>query len=36
MIGGIRASLYNAMPDEGVAALTAFMDAFAMEHAAHV
>lgn len=36
MIGGIRASLYNAMPDEGVVALTAFMHAFAMEHAAHV
>lgn len=36
MIGGIRASLYNAMPDEGAAALTAFMHAFAMEHAAHV
>jgi phosphoserine aminotransferase len=36
MIGGIRASLYNAMPDGGVVALTTFMDAFAMEHAAHV
>lgn len=36
MIGGIRACLYNAMPDEGVAALAAFMHAFAMEHAAHV
>jgi phosphoserine aminotransferase len=34
--GGIRASLYNAMPDEGVAALTAFMHAFATEHAAYV
>ncbi|MEZ0239108.1 MAG: 3-phosphoserine/phosphohydroxythreonine transaminase [Methylophilaceae bacterium] len=36
MIGGIRASLYNAMPDEGVVALAAFMDVFAMEHAAYV
>lgn len=36
MVGGIRASLYNAMPDEGVAALTAFMHAFAAEHAAYV
>jgi phosphoserine aminotransferase len=27
-VGGIRASIYNAMPDEGVAALVAHMDAF--------
>jgi phosphoserine aminotransferase len=27
-VGGIRASIYNAMPLEGVAALRAFMDAF--------
>lgn len=36
MTGGIRACLYNAMPDEGVAALTGFMRAFALENAAHV
>jgi phosphoserine aminotransferase len=34
--GGIRASLYNAMPDEGVAALAGFMHAFATEHGAYV
>jgi phosphoserine aminotransferase len=28
-VGGCRASLYNAMPEEGVAALTAFMKEFA-------
>lgn len=28
-VGGMRASLYNAMPPAGVAALVAFMDAFA-------
>lgn len=33
MFGGIRASLYNAMPDEGVKALVDFMAAFATEHA---
>jgi phosphoserine aminotransferase len=27
-VGGIRASIYNAMPDEGVAALVSHMDAF--------
>lgn len=32
MLGGIRASLYNAMPDEGVAALAAFMRDFAEAH----
>ncbi|HEY3327775.1 MAG TPA: 3-phosphoserine/phosphohydroxythreonine transaminase [Novimethylophilus sp.] len=36
MLGGVRASLYNAMPDEGVSALTAFMRKFAEEHAHHV
>lgn len=28
MIGGMRASLYNAMPEEGVKALVSFMDEF--------
>jgi phosphoserine aminotransferase len=32
-VGGLRASLYNAMPEEGVAALVAFMDDFARRHA---
>jgi phosphoserine aminotransferase len=27
-VGGIRASIYNAMPDDGVAALVSLMDAF--------
>jgi len=31
-VGGIRASLYNAMPPEGVDALVAFMDDFAHRH----
>jgi phosphoserine aminotransferase len=30
--GGFRASLYNAMPDEGVEALIAFMKAFEQRH----
>jgi len=30
--GGIRASLYNAMPDEGVTALADFMHEFRMQH----
>ena len=34
--GGIRASLYNAMPDEGVAALADFMRQFTVEHGCHV
>ncbi len=34
--GGVRASLYNAMPDEGPAALADFMREFALEHAHHV
>jgi phosphoserine aminotransferase len=33
-VGGIRASLYNAMPMAGVEALIAFMQAFSKEHAA--
>jgi phosphoserine aminotransferase len=32
-VGGIRASLYNAMPLEGARALRAFMDAFRAAHA---
>jgi phosphoserine aminotransferase len=31
-VGGIRASIYNAMPVEGVKALVAFMKSFEMEH----
>lgn len=31
--GGMRASIYNAMPEEGVDALIAFMQAFAAKHA---
>ncbi|HUW97299.1 MAG TPA: 3-phosphoserine/phosphohydroxythreonine transaminase [Acidiferrobacter sp.] len=31
-VGGMRASLYNAMPEEGVRALTAFMTDFARRH----
>jgi phosphoserine aminotransferase len=31
-VGGIRASIYNAMPLEGVQALAAFMGAFAARH----
>ena len=30
--GGIRASIYNAMPVEGVKALAEFMKKFEMEH----
>lgn len=33
MMGGIRVSLYNAMPDEGVNALIKFMRAFKNQHA---
>ena len=29
LVGGVRASLYNAMPMEGVVALIHYMDAFA-------
>ena len=32
-VGGLRASLYNAMPPEGVQALVAFMGDFARRHA---
>jgi phosphoserine aminotransferase len=30
--GGVRASIYNAMPEEGVDALLQFMDEFALNH----
>ncbi len=33
VLGGMRASIYNAMPIEGVEALIAFMDKFAKENA---
>ncbi len=36
MTGGMRASLYNAMPDAGVLALTEFMQDFAEAHRHHV
>lgn len=32
VVGGVRASLYNAMPEEGVDALIYFMDEFARKH----
>ena len=32
IVGGMRASIYNAMPLEGVQALTAFMADFARRH----
>ena len=32
LVGGLRASLYNAMPIEGVLALVEFMKAFEVEH----
>ncbi len=31
-VGGMRASLYNAMPEQGVAKLTEFMADFARRH----
>ena len=31
-VGGMRASIYNAMPPEGVRALVEFMKKFEMEH----
>lgn len=34
IVGGMRASIYNAMPIEGVEALVAFMQAFAAKHQA--
>ena len=33
-VGGMRASIYNAMPEEGVDALIAFMKKFEEEHTA--
>lgn len=36
MTGGIRASLYNAMPEAGVTALINFMQGFTEEHRHHV
>lgn len=33
LVGGMRASIYNAMPIEGVRSLVAFMDTFAAQHA---
>lgn len=32
VVGGMRASIYNAMPEEGVEALIAFMNDFAQRH----
>ncbi|ENY71022.1 3-phosphoserine/phosphohydroxythreonine aminotransferase [Aeromonas diversa CDC 2478-85] len=32
LVGGMRASIYNAMPIEGVQALVAFMERFAKQH----
>lgn len=32
LVGGMRASIYNAMPEEGVDALISFMDKFKKEH----
>jgi phosphoserine aminotransferase len=31
-VGGVRASIYNAMPEEGVDALIDFMDEFEQAH----
>ena len=31
-VGGMRASIYNAMPEEGVAALVAFLQDFEKRH----
>ncbi|MBA4696090.1 MAG: 3-phosphoserine/phosphohydroxythreonine transaminase [Legionella sp.] len=35
LVGGLRASLYNSMPLEGVKSLTRFMENFAKKHAPH-
>ena len=35
-VGGMRASIYNAMPMEGVEALVAFMRKFEEENVRHV
>ena len=32
-VGGMRASIYNAMPVEGVQALVSYMKEFASQHA---
>ena len=32
LVGGIRASIYNAMPQEGINKLVAYMDEFRKEH----
>jgi phosphoserine aminotransferase len=32
LVGGLRASIYNAMPFEGVDALVTFMEAFKKSH----
>jgi phosphoserine aminotransferase len=32
LVGGLRASLYNAMPEEGVTALIEFMSTFERRH----
>jgi phosphoserine aminotransferase len=32
MVGGMRASIYNAMPLEGVQALVSFMQDFERQH----
>lgn len=32
-VGGLRASIYNAMPREGVEALVAFLKQYEAEHA---
>ena len=32
LVGGMRASIYNAMPPEGVAKLVDFMEKFRKEH----
>ena len=31
-VGGLRASIYNAMPEEGVVALVEFLKKFEAEH----
>ena len=31
-VGGLRASIYNAMPKDGVEALVAFLKAYEAEH----
>ncbi len=31
-VGGMRASIYNAMPEEGVQKLVEFMDSFEKKH----